>query len=235
LITMFLNSTLYHSLFYVISSHFVLQALDHTGIYLLIAGSYTPVMVLGCDDGFRTAIMVTFYWLCAAFGVGLAIYAPWPKPRWYERISLVLYVGMGIAGGPFILFSEHCLAVRELVLTQILAGGATFLCGVPFFVSSVEFPTFHIVWHVFVCGLLYHNVAGNPSADKGVAGICVRWVAPPGLRSLLLVHLVTVEARVLDTTVEIQIVPEVARCFCCGINNDAIASRRAEAALFALI
>jgi len=150
LITMFLNSTLYHSLFYIISSHFVFQALDHAGIYLLIAGSYTPVMVLGCDDGFKTAIMVTFYWLCAAFGVGMAIYAPWPKPRWYERISLVLYVGMGIAGGPFILFSEHCLAVRELVMTQIIAGGATFICGVPFFVSSVEFPTFHIIWHVFV-------------------------------------------------------------------------------------
>merc|ERR1711971_1416651 len=36
---MFLNSTLYHSLFYCISTHFVFQALDHTGIYLLIAGS----------------------------------------------------------------------------------------------------------------------------------------------------------------------------------------------------
>jgi len=150
LITMFLNSTLYHSLFYIISSHFVMQALDHTGIYLLIAGSYTPVMALGCDAGFRTAIMVILYWLLAAVGVGMAIYAPWPKPTWYERGSLVLYVVMGIGGAPFILLSEHCLPVRELIMKKLLAGGAAFLCGVPFFVSSAGFPTLHIIWHIFV-------------------------------------------------------------------------------------
>merc|ERR1719433_2259116 len=150
LITMFLNSTLYHSLFYVISSHFVFQALDHTGIYLLIAGSWTPVMVMGCDNGYKTAIMVALYWFLAAVGVGMAIYAPWPKPTWYGRASLILYIGMGVGCVPFVFLSEHCASVRELIMTQLILGGAAFLCGVPFFVNSGEFPTFHIIWHIFV-------------------------------------------------------------------------------------
>jgi len=160
LIVMFLNSTLYHSFFYMIHTHYVFQVLDHAGIYLLIAGSYTPVLVLGCRCATAALIlaMVVVYWLTAALGVALVTIAPWPKPRWYERVSLILYVVMGVAGAP-VAFSPGCGAVWQ-VGGWIAAGGLCFLSGVPFFVSSAERPTFHIIWHVFVlCGCSFMLVA----------------------------------------------------------------------------
>ena len=47
---MFGNSTVYHALFYVVSVHPAMQVMDHAGIYFLIAGTYTPYIVIGCED-----------------------------------------------------------------------------------------------------------------------------------------------------------------------------------------
>ena len=47
---MFGNSTVYHALFYLVAVHPAMQILDHAGIYMLIAGTYTPYIVIGCQD-----------------------------------------------------------------------------------------------------------------------------------------------------------------------------------------
>jgi len=136
-------STLYHA---VTAPAFkrILQQLDHSAIYLLIAGTYTPVALIGVQGAFGWVIFGV-EWAAAAFGIALKV-AFYGR---YEKLSLVMYALMGwlivIAAGP--MFAH----VDSLTLFLLLAGGLTYTLGILFYVwDSLHLN--HAIWHLFVLG-----------------------------------------------------------------------------------
>jgi hypothetical protein len=68
LMFLFMSSTLYHSFFMLPKAFRILQILDHVGIYMLIAGSYTPFMLIGLHTFTSARILLIFEWLVALSG-----------------------------------------------------------------------------------------------------------------------------------------------------------------------
>jgi hemolysin III len=134
-------STLYHSFPWPKVKH-VFKILDHAGIYLLIAGTYTPftLVTIRNDGGWWLFALV---WALAF--AGIAIEAFWAyRPRW---VSGAVYVAIGWLA---------VLAIRPIIenlepagLALLLAGGIIYTLGVAFYVLK-RIPYMHMVWHLFV-------------------------------------------------------------------------------------
>lgn len=126
----------------------VYKRMDHTAIYIKIAGSYTPLVALTGVGGMPFLLGL---WLAAIGGSSLTIAAP-DRMRW---VGLGLYVAMGWFGA---LFGQEMLAAltaeaRRLVLTA----GALYTIGLPFFLWT-SLPFQRTIWHAFVftaSGVLY--------------------------------------------------------------------------------
>ena len=143
LILMYGISTLYHAIT-VPAVKRVLQQLDHSAIYLLIAGTYTPVALLGVQ-GTSGWFLFGIEWAFAAVG----IYLKAAFHGRFEKFSLVLYAVMGwlivVAPGP--MFAH----LDTLTLSLLLAGGVTYTLGILFYVwDSLHLN--HAIWHLFVLG-----------------------------------------------------------------------------------
>ena len=148
---MYLSSTIYHALPQGQAKR-VFQVLDHSAIYLLIAGTYTP-FTLGVLQGAWGWTLFGLVWGLAAFGVLVKAFA---GIRWHG-LSTALYLGMGwlalIAAKP--LWESLPLAG----LAWLLAGGIAYTAGVYFYAKkTLSFG--HFVWHLFVvAGTACHFVA----------------------------------------------------------------------------
>jgi len=143
LILMYGISTLYHAVTAPMAKR-ILQQLDHSAVYLLIAGTYTPVALLGVQGAFGW-IILGIEWAFAAVG----IYLKAAYHGRFETLSLVLYAFMGwlivIAVKP--MFAH----VDTLTLSLLLAGGLTYTLGILFYVwDSLHLN--HAIWHLFVLG-----------------------------------------------------------------------------------
>jgi len=144
-------STLYHSFPWPRAKH-VFKILDHCGIYLLIAGTYTPFcLVTLADEG--GIWMFAIVWGIAA--VGIALEAFWTyRPRW---LSALTYLAMGW----LVVFSFGPL-VENLDPTGVrllAAGGLAYTVGTIFYVLK-RVPYMHMVWHLFVlAGSVLHFLA----------------------------------------------------------------------------
>lgn len=137
----YLMSTLYHALA-IERAKRVFKVLDHSGIYLFIAGTYTPYCLV-------TLWPVGGLWLCIAIWVmaiaGVACEAFWTfRPRW---VSSVIYVAMGwcvIVFIPTLYSSLHAIGFWLLV-----SGGISYTLGAIFYLfKKVKFM--HSVFHLFV-------------------------------------------------------------------------------------
>ncbi|MCA8881205.1 MAG: hemolysin III family protein [Rhodobacteraceae bacterium] len=138
LIGMILCSALYHMVPHP-QWKGLLRRLDHSAIYLKIAGTYTPFAFLsGVGAG-----LVTGLWSAALAGIALWIFAP-GRFRW---LAFSLYLGMGwvglVLGWP--LFSTMSWPVLGLVI----AGGVTYTVGTAFYLLEA-IPFHNTIWHVFV-------------------------------------------------------------------------------------
>lgn len=141
LITLFLASTLYHAITHERAKQ-ILRIFDHSAIYLLIAGTYTPVCLLLLPPAFGLTLVIAEWTLAVA---GITLYAL--NIAFLKKIELVIYLLMGwalAAGGPLIL---HDIPRAALVL--LVAGGAAFSLGVLFY-KKHERRFFHVIWHTFV-------------------------------------------------------------------------------------
>ncbi len=117
----------------------LLQRLDHSAIYLKIAGTYTPFTLL---SGHGAALLAGL-WGAALAGSGLKLI----DPVRFRRIGLVLYLGMGWVGmiAGWAVFAQ----MSAPVLALIVAGGLLYTVGVGFYLA--ERMHFHnTIWHVFV-------------------------------------------------------------------------------------
>lgn len=141
LVLLYAASTLYHAVPYRRAKR-MLQVLDHSGIYLLIAGTYTPfsLVTLGGALGWT---LFGLLWTLAVVGIVTRA----AVPRVARRLSLVLYLVMGWAAlplaGPFLERLETGGAVL------VLLGGLAYTAGVPFFAAR-RLRYGHAVWHLFV-------------------------------------------------------------------------------------
>ena len=148
---MYMTSTLYHSLPGSRAKK-VLRILDHNAIFLLIAGTYTPI-ALGVLSGVWGWILFGLVWGLATAGIILKSFSG----HKYHWISMIIYVAMGwlvvIAAKP--LFE----AMPFAGIMWLLAGGICYTGGIVFYrMKSV--PYMHFVWHLFVvAGTVCHFVA----------------------------------------------------------------------------
>ncbi len=151
LFILYLSSTLYHSVSG--STKEFLQKIDHQAIYLLIAGTYTPFIVVVMNGNPRWQ-MLGLVWGIAAFGMILDA-----LPRRGARIvPVIIYLLMGWL---CVLFPDSFLAaLSPQSLGWLIAGGVFYTSGVIFYALDSWYPWCHGVWHLFVlAGSISHYVA----------------------------------------------------------------------------
>ena len=157
LILMFSASTAYHLIKAQPPATQVLRKLDHSAIYLLIAGTYTPIC-LHFFTGFFQWGVVAIIWLMAIVGIVIKLFVI-RAPRW---LNAAVYLVMGwlcILGIPIMLAAMPVGALFWLLLGGILfsVGSIVYVVEKPDFYPGVF--GFHEVWHVFVIlGCLSHFI-----------------------------------------------------------------------------
>jgi len=143
LVILYLVSTLYHSVKG--RAKAILQKCDHSAIYLLIAGSYTPFALV--------TLRGTWGWVLFGLSWGLALFGIVQELTLGRRtrvLSMVLYVVMGwlvlVAIKPLV----TTLAIGGLVWLAV--GGLLYSIGIYWFLNDEKIPHGHGIWHLFVLG-----------------------------------------------------------------------------------
>jgi hemolysin III len=139
---LYLGSTLYHA-WPQTRGKSVLRTLDHSAIFLLIAGTYTP-FTLGPLRGSWGSTMLALIWALAIFGVILK--ATRGASR-HPKLGMTLYLGTGWLA--LIAVRPMMLAIPFAALFWLVAGGVAYTTGVLFFVNE-RLRYSHFIWHLFV-------------------------------------------------------------------------------------
>ena len=119
-----------------------LRRLDHAAIFLMIAGTYTPLILIKMNNAWGLGLLAVV-WGMAAIGIAIKLFAP----RYLEGISTALYLMQGWA----ILAAWEPLmtAVSGHVLTLLMVGGVLYTVGVVFHLWE-RLPFQNAIWHGFV-------------------------------------------------------------------------------------
>lgn len=141
MIVLFLSSTLYHSAKNEVQKT-MLNRLDHCAIYLLIAGSYTPFLMITLHTMLADVLLVII-WLLAVAGIVFKIFYIDKFPR----TSLATYLLMGWLS-VFAMYQLYQVAPIQL-LYLLVAGGLSYSFGTIFYAIH-KIPYNHAIWHIFV-------------------------------------------------------------------------------------
>ncbi|MDK9759481.1 hemolysin III family protein [Vibrio sp. D173a] len=141
IILLFLASTLYHSITTEKTKR-LLKTLDHCAIYLLIAGSYTPFLLVSLRTPLALGLMGVI-WAIALVGIVMKIAFVYR----FKRLSLVTYLAMGWLS--LIVIYQLAKSVELGGLILLAAGGIIYSLGVIFYVAK-RIPYNHAIWHLFV-------------------------------------------------------------------------------------
>ena len=141
LILLYTASTLYHALTHAGAKR-VFRVLDHSAIYLLIAGTYTP-FALGALRGPWGWSLLGAVWALAALGITAKATLGFRFPR----LSTAVYIGMGWL--PVIAFRPLMTHIGVAGIMWLVAGGLCYTAGVIFFAWE-RLRYGHMVWHLFV-------------------------------------------------------------------------------------
>lgn len=145
LVCLYLSSTLYHSFFSTVNTRYVFKVMDKCAIYILIAGSYTPLLqILLIDEPVYSYGLLGFLWLCG--GLGISVEAMYPTWKWKGKFSLSMYLAMGWSALVCLPEMKDRLPVECVYL--LFLGGVGYTAGVPFFVRDNNLD--HAIWHLFV-------------------------------------------------------------------------------------
>jgi hemolysin III len=150
LVILYLASTFYHSI-HVYKLKKVFQKIDHGAIYVLIAGTHTPFLILKYP-GEVGWVLLGIVWTLAIIGIG---YKAFLIHR-HEKLSAIGYIFMS---GVFVLGGKQILlSFPQSAMLWIVAGGFFYLIGLLF--AAWKMPYFHTIWHVFVmAGSVCHYMA----------------------------------------------------------------------------
>jgi hemolysin III len=131
-----------YNLWPVSRTKWVLRRFDHSAIYILIAATYTPIIMELKDSVFTIALLVGV-WCVAIFGIVLKL--GWPGR--FDRVSVGLYLALGWSG--IMLYDSVVAVLPKLALWFVLAGGALYSLGVIFHAwRQLRFQ--NAIWHSFV-------------------------------------------------------------------------------------
>mmetsp|Transcript_12605 Transcript_12605/g.21925 ORF Transcript_12605/g.21925 Transcript_12605/m.21925 type:complete len:490 (+) Transcript_12605:97-1566(+) len=149
LCALFLASTLYHSFFSLKATRIIFSVLDHSAIYLLIAGSYTPILAILFADKpkYSQGLLGVMWTLCI---IGISATAILPETSFKMVLSLSLYLGMGWAAA--LICGDMKQRLTSIGLQMLVGGGVLYTVGVPFFIrnrQTIGVPD-HTIWHMFV-------------------------------------------------------------------------------------
>jgi|TARA_R110000796_G_scaffold70944_6_gene161015 hemolysin III len=141
LVLLFSASTLYHALLHDKAKR-IFKLLDHCAIYLLIAGTYTPLMLvtLADDVGY---IILSIIWGLALSGIAFKI----KFGNKYKKLSLATYLGLGLISLIFIDKLNVKLAAEGIFLLAL--GGIIYGLGTIFYIRKNKQYS-HAIWHLFV-------------------------------------------------------------------------------------
>ncbi len=142
------TSALYHRLHWNEMRRRWMKRLDHSGIFISIAGTATPVCLLALPPASGYKLLFIF-WLAAAFGIFLSMF--WvTAPKW---VSVVLYVAMGWLAAPYLSQMGHALGTASMIL--LIAGGVIYTIGGIVYATKKPDPYprifgYHEVFHLLV-------------------------------------------------------------------------------------
>lgn len=123
----------------------IFRIFDHCTIYLLIAGTYTPVCMIALGGtALGTGILIA-EWAFAVVGITLNAVAM--NKKFVKVLSMILYMGMGWAVA--ISFRPLLAAISNTSFYLILAGGLCYTVGVIFYALGKKHKNCHAVWHIF--------------------------------------------------------------------------------------
>ncbi len=143
IILLYLASTLYHAIPYERAKR-ALKTFDHSAIFLLIAGTYTPFLLISL----RTPLAITLMsviWGLAIIGIALKIIFVYR----FKRLSLITYLTMGWLS--VIVIYQLAISISTGGLVLLGLGGVIYSLGVFFYVNK-RIPYNHAIWHMFVLG-----------------------------------------------------------------------------------
>lgn len=143
IILLFLASTLYHAVPCQKAKQW-LKKFDHCAIYLLIAGTYTPFLLVGLNSPLARGLMVVI-WSMALLGILFKL----TVSRRFEALSLLTYLTMGWLS--LIVIYQLATKMSSGGVTLLAMGGVIYSVGVIFYVSK-RIPFNHAIWHGFVLG-----------------------------------------------------------------------------------
>ena len=147
---LYLFSTIYHGLTHS-RTKAIFRRLDHSAIYILIAGTYTPVILISLRNTW-VIFLLPLVWAMAIFGIYMKVF----YIHRYEKLTLAFYVLMGwlalIAAKP--LFNS--VPIESFI--WIIVGGFSYTTGIIFYVWK-RLPYQHTIWHMFVLlGSISHYI-----------------------------------------------------------------------------
>ena len=151
MIVLFLASTLYHAIPYQKAKR-ALKTFDHCAIYLLIAGSYTPFLLVSLRTPLAIGLMIVI-WTIALVGIIMKLAFVYR----FKKLSLVTSLLMGWLS--LVVIYQLALNLDVGGLTLLAAGGVIYSLGVIFYVAK-RIPFNHAIWHGFVlAGCACHFLA----------------------------------------------------------------------------
>lgn len=152
LVILYTMSTLYHA-FPFEKVKKVFRIFDHTSIFILIAGTYTPYCLIALQGNHKGIIVSIIVWTCAIIGIIMNAI----DLEKTEKLSLVLYVVMGWA----IIFAIKDIAIALMGpgFWLLFLGGVSYTGGIVFYkLPHIRYA--HSIWHLFVLlGSILHYIS----------------------------------------------------------------------------
>ncbi|MCA9922720.1 MAG: hemolysin III family protein [Anaerolineales bacterium] len=143
LVLLYLASTLYHSI-QIPKVKQILRRFDHAAIYLLIAGTYTPFLLVNLRGRLG--------WTLLAVVWGIALVGIVFRTIFFGRFEVLATIGYVLMGWLIVVaFKEMLLVIPPGGIALIIAGGLTYTVGVIFYAWK-KLPYNHAIWHLFVLG-----------------------------------------------------------------------------------
>ncbi|MGM0615380.1 MAG: PAQR family membrane homeostasis protein TrhA [Pseudomonadota bacterium] len=143
LVGLYITSSLYHGLPHRLWKQ-RFQLLDHCAIYLLIAGTYTPFLLVNMR-GPTGWLLFALVWSLAFMGIFCVL--RWPKRLALLRVTVYLAMGWMIV----LVWDEMAASLSSTGIVLLAAGGIVYTLGVIFYAVRA-IPYNHAIWHLFVMG-----------------------------------------------------------------------------------
>jgi hemolysin III len=151
LILLYASSTLFHSFPEKMTRVYtVFQRFDHSAIFVLIAGTYTPFLLLAVANT-QAYILLGILWVLTILGIVM-------KSIWiakYHKVHLVIYLLMGWS---ILLVYDEAIPALGNNFIYVLIGGLCYTFGVIFYIMKFKYQ--HFIWHLFVlAGSVFHYIS----------------------------------------------------------------------------